>query len=79
MNTLITPKFTLLGVLGAGRAISVWYAYSLAAAALVATVTQLTVIFTVLAGGTLLDEDYLYRRLAGASLIVVGVLLVLLL
>lgn len=71
-------EYMAVGSLGAFRSVTVWLAYSLAAATAVTTVTQLTIVIDVLVGGTLLKEENMRQRLVGAALILGGVLAVIL-
>lgn len=68
----------IIGTLGVLRSITVWIAYSLAVATAVTTVTQLTIIVSVLLGGTVLKEGNTARRVVGACLVLCGVFLAIL-
>lgn len=65
-------EFVAVGAVGAVRSLAVWGAYALATATAVSTVTQLTILTNVVAGGTLLGEGDTARRLAGATLVLAG-------
>lgn len=71
-------SFAVLGISNAFKNISIWVAYSLASATHVTTANQITVIFNILAGGYFLGEEDMWKKLAGASLILAGIALVIL-
>lgn len=70
-------RFLALGVTTTLRSVLIFAAFSLAAAARVTVVLRLSLVLTVLAGGTLFGERGVSRRLVGAGLVVAGVWLAL--
>lgn len=75
------PSRRNLGILGFSNSfknISIWIAYSLASATAVATISQITVILNILAGGYFLKEDNIKKKLLGGLLILVGIIAVIL-
>lgn len=75
IKEILSKKYAVIGFLAAFRSITVWIAFSLAAATMVTMVVQLTVITDVLVGGALLKEEDLKTRMAGAVMIFVGVII----
>lgn len=74
-RSLLAPRLALLGGLTALRTSVTYVAFSLAAAARVSIVLQTAIVLNVLAGGLLFGEQGILRKLAGAGLIVAGIVL----
>lgn len=74
---LLRGRLLLLGGLTALRTSVTYVAFSLAIASRVSVVLQVSILLNVLAGGVLFAEEGLVRKLAGALLIVIGVVLTL--
>lgn len=70
-------RFLALGATTTLRSVLIFAAFSLVAAAKATVVLRVSLVLTVLAGGTLFGEAGVERRLVGAGLIVVGVWLAL--
>jgi drug/metabolite transporter (DMT)-like permease len=70
---LTSRRAVTVGGLGVGRSLATWFAYALASATLITSVTQLTVVVDVLIGGLLLGESETKMRLLGAAVILLGV------
>lgn len=75
-KTLLSRDYLLVGLTGIGRSVFVWGAYALAAATVVTSVTQLTILLDVLIGGHLFSEGNLKQKAIGSVMILVGVLIV---
>lgn len=74
-NELRQPRLLLLGGVTALRTTVAYVAFSLAIASRVSIVLQTSILLNVLAGGVLFAESDLRRKIVGAALIVVGVVL----
>jgi drug/metabolite transporter (DMT)-like permease len=72
------PVTVVLGVFLAVEAFAVNYAYTLTLASYVIAVKRQSIVFAVLAGGLLLGEENLKRRLAGSAIMVVGAVMMVL-
>lgn len=75
--SLVRRPTLALGGVTALRTTVTYYAFSLAIASKVSVVLQASVLMNVVAGGVLFAEEGLARKLAGALLVVVGILLTL--
>ncbi|MBC5793502.1 MAG: EamA family transporter [Nanohaloarchaea archaeon] len=69
-------SFFLVGLLAAGAYLSIFIAYSMAAASKVIPVLQLQVLASVAAGGYLFNEQNMLRKVVGSVILVVGVVLI---
>lgn len=78
LKSHFSREYLAVGSTGVGRSLTVWIAYSLAAATMVSVVSQLTIILDVVVGGALLKEGNTKQRLAGAAMILAGVVAVML-
>ena len=70
-------RFLALGATTTLRSVLIFAAFALVAAAKATVVLRVSLVLTVLAGGTLFGEEGVGRRLVGAGLVVVGVWLAL--
>jgi drug/metabolite transporter (DMT)-like permease len=77
VRPLLRTRLLALGALTATRTSVSYVAFSLASASAVTVVLQTSIVLNVLVGGMLFREEDLVRRLVGAVLIVVGVVLTL--
>lgn len=75
---LAKKEYIAVGITGIGRSLFVWAAYALASATLVSSITQLTILLDVLIGGYLFSEENIVQKSIGATMILIGVLVVLL-
>jgi len=73
---ILNREFALLGVTTTARSVLIFAAFSLTTAAEVTVVLRLSLLLTVVSGYVVFDEGDPARRLAGATIIVVGVWLV---
>ncbi len=69
-------SFLLVGLLASGAYLSIFIAYSLAAASKVIPVLQLQVLASVAAGGYLFNEENMLRKVVGSLVLIVGVVLI---
>ncbi|MCX6693307.1 MAG: DMT family transporter [Methanomicrobiales archaeon] len=72
------PVTVVLGVFLAVEAFAVNYAYTLTLASYVIAIKRQSIVFAVLAGGLLLGEENLKRRLTGSAIMVVGAVMMVL-
>lgn len=75
---LLSRDYALVGITGVGRSIFVWGAYALASATVVSSITQLTILLDVVIGGHLFSEGNLRQKTVGATMILIGVIVVVL-
>ncbi|MFB6200376.1 MAG: EamA family transporter [Candidatus Nanohaloarchaea archaeon] len=75
VEELLQKKFILLGLLIGGGSVLIFLSFSLAAAARVVTVLQVTIPVSVLLGGYVFEEERIVQRLAGSGLIILAVYL----
>ncbi len=74
--SLVKPKLVSLGGLTALRTSLTYFAFSLAAASRVTVSLQLSILFSVIAGGLLFGERQILRKLLGGLLIILGIVFV---